>query len=621
MRIRSAALVATWLLTGYVTATAVVAQEVERGAVVDDTIRVIPIDPVVVSVTHVEVLRSRVPNSVSVVRREEIVERGATSVLSVASERVPGLFVTQRGVLGYGVGPGAAGRISIRGAGASPNTQVLVLTDGRPQTMGLFGHPIADTHVGSGVERVEVVRGPASVLYGTNAMGGVVNVITRRGWRPGTHVDAAASYGSFQTQRQELSVDHGLGRNSGVSIAGNRYRTDGHRPFASFAVDNVMARGSTPLAEGLVLLADGAVSDLRTFDPGTIVSPLVDNWVDIRRGTSGVSLENQAGRISGATRLFFNFGRHDIHDGFHSRDHTVGLQLHQGVSFTGGSTVTVGLDLKRFGGEAENRTSGVNWGSHSIDERGVFAVLHRPLPAGIVATGGVRVNHHELYGVETAPQLGVAVPLASGTTLRAASGRGFRSPTIRELYLFPAPNPELEPERAWSNEVSLLQTLGGAGTLEVAVFRMDGSNLIRTTGSFPNLTLANAGEFSHRGAEAALRLVPVRDLELDVAYGYLDSGEMTLAHPEHQLNVGARVSRGMFTGNLAAQHVVGLYGADGSSNRLPDYTVVSARVAARQRGVTAYLAAENLLDAEYQVVGGYPMPGRVLSVGAEVRAR
>jgi outer membrane cobalamin receptor len=382
-----------------------------------------------------------------------------------------------------------------------------------------------------------------------------------------------------------------------------------------------MVRGGTRLAEGIVLLADGAVSDLRTFDPGTIATPLVDNWVDIRRGTSGVSLENQAGRFSGASRLFFNFGRHEIHDGFHSRDHTVGLQLHQAIALSGGSTITVGADLKRFGGEAENRTRGVDWGSHSIDERGVFAVLHQPLPAGIVVTGGVRVNHHELYGVESAPQLGVAVPLMAGTMLRAASGRGFRSPTIRELYLFPAPNPELEPERAWSNEVSLLQRLGGAGTLELAVFRMDGSNLIRTTGSFPNLVLANAGEFSHRGAEAALRLVPVRSLELDLAYGYLDSGEMTLAHPEHQLNVGARLSRGMFTGNLGAQHVVGLYGADGSPVRLPAYTVVRARVAAHHRGVTAYLAGENLLDAEYQVVSGYPMPGRVLSVGAEVRAR
>ena len=74
---------------------------------------------------------------------------------------------------------GAAGGISIRGIGGSPNTQMLVLIDGHPQFMGLMGHPLPDAYVASDVERVEVVRGPASILYGTNAMGGVINIITR----------------------------------------------------------------------------------------------------------------------------------------------------------------------------------------------------------------------------------------------------------------------------------------------------------------------------------------------------------------------------------------------------------------------------------------------------------
>ncbi|MCK7460836.1 MAG: TonB-dependent receptor plug domain-containing protein [Sphingobacterium sp.] len=81
---------------------------------------------------------------------------------------------------GFGVADGAAGKISIRGIGGSPNTQVLVLIDGHPQYMGLFGHPLPDAYVASDAEKVEVVRGPASILYGTNAMGGVVNIITRQ---------------------------------------------------------------------------------------------------------------------------------------------------------------------------------------------------------------------------------------------------------------------------------------------------------------------------------------------------------------------------------------------------------------------------------------------------------
>jgi outer membrane cobalamin receptor len=607
------------IMIGFFTAGSLMAQTPEEGA---DTLRVVPIDPVVVSVTHLELLRSRVPNSVSVVTRRDLVERGAPSVLTVASERVPGLFVSQRGVLGYGVAQGAAGRVSIRGAGASPNTQVLVMTDGRPQTMGLFGHPIADTHVSSGVERVEVVRGPASLLYGTNAMGGVVNVITRKGWRPGPAVEAAASYGSFATQRQEVAFDYGISSGAGISVAGNRYRTDGHRPSASFAIDNVTVRGGMRVGPGLHLVADGAVSDILAYDPGRIGAPLTDNWVDIRRGTTGVALENHGDRISGAARAFLNFGRHDIHDGFHSTDRTFGLQLHQGIRFDGGGALTLGADVKGYGGEAENTGSSMDWGSHSVEEYGAFGVLHQPLPTGLVATGGIRVNHHSLYGAELVPQAGLAAPILAGTTLRVSSGRGFRSPTIRELYLFPAPTPELEPERVWSHELSVIQTLAEVGSLEMAVFRMDGSNLIRTAGSFPNLTLSNSGEFRHSGAEVALQLSPLRWAGLDLSYGYLDSGESTLAHPEHQLQATVRVERGLLNATLGAQHVAGLFAADGSTERLPDYTVVNSRLGARlPGGVTLFVAGENLFDTDYQVMGGYPMPGRVISVGAHARPR
>src|SRR5690606_39388474 len=143
------------------------------------------------------------------------------SVLQVVNEQAPGVFVTQRGVLGYGVAQGSAGRITIRGVGGSPTTQVLVMTDGRPQMMGLMGHPIPDTHVSSGVERIEVVRGPANVLYGTSAMGGVINVITRRNWLPGASVEGGASYGTHDPRRLEGTVAYGIRTASRVPLPGS----------------------------------------------------------------------------------------------------------------------------------------------------------------------------------------------------------------------------------------------------------------------------------------------------------------------------------------------------------------------------------------------------------------
>ncbi|MDD5821995.1 MAG: TonB-dependent receptor plug domain-containing protein, partial [Prevotella sp.] len=117
------------------------------------------------------------PLDVSVIGRSQLTASYQPSVLPTLSQQVPGLFVTTRGILGYGLSTGAAGTIKMRGVGGSAD--LLVLIDGLPQYAGLYGHPLADTYQTMMADRVEVVGGPASAIYGSNAMGGVVNIVTR----------------------------------------------------------------------------------------------------------------------------------------------------------------------------------------------------------------------------------------------------------------------------------------------------------------------------------------------------------------------------------------------------------------------------------------------------------
>ena len=145
-----------------------------------DSIRSYELDPLVITGTRITRQKSEIPASISVISRQQIDDSREVNILPVLANRVPGLFVNQRNMVGYGVGPNSGGNISIRGVSGSPNTQVLMLIDGQPQFMGIFGHPISDAYTSSDIERVEVIRGPGSILYGSNAMGGAINLITRQ---------------------------------------------------------------------------------------------------------------------------------------------------------------------------------------------------------------------------------------------------------------------------------------------------------------------------------------------------------------------------------------------------------------------------------------------------------
>ena len=190
------------------------------------------INEVVVTGTRSETDVRHLPMTVSV-GRPQLEASQQTSVLPVLNSQVPGFFSTSRGVMGYGVATGASGQMSLRGIGgpaqaALPTTGLLVLIDGHPQYMGLMGHPIADAYQTMMAERVEVLRGPASVLYGSNAMGGVINIVTRKMQEDGIRTNiniGAGAYGSVQT---EATNRIRKGRFSST-VTASYNRTDGHR--------------------------------------------------------------------------------------------------------------------------------------------------------------------------------------------------------------------------------------------------------------------------------------------------------------------------------------------------------------------------------------------------------
>ena len=143
---------------------------------------------------HAKINVALTPMDVTVVNAEQIDKSTETSLLPVLQNHIPGMFVSERGMEGYGVSGGAAGTVNIRGVGGG--NKVLFMIDGIPTWAGMFGHANPDTYSVNGVEKVEVVKGPSSILYGSSAMGGSVNIITRKNTIEGFSGRARAMFGS-----------------------------------------------------------------------------------------------------------------------------------------------------------------------------------------------------------------------------------------------------------------------------------------------------------------------------------------------------------------------------------------------------------------------------------------
>ncbi len=599
-------------------------------AAVDSLIR---LKGVVVSANKIKVNRNSVPLSISVLERSEIEASSESALLPVLSERVPGLFVTQKGITGFGVSTGSAGEINIRGVGQG--NKVLVLFDGQPQWAGVFGHSLPDTYVASDVERVEVIRGPGSLLYGSNAMGGVVNILTRQHTRAGRRTQARVMYGSYNTQKYMINNGYNIGKFSSF-ISLNHDRTDGHRPDSKFHITNGFAKLGYAIDTHYNVTADVSLAKFKNENPGLVTDPLIDNDMDILRGTTSFALENQYDKTSGAFRAFFNWGNHDINDGyhlgakpldyrFHSDDHNAGILLYQSFRLLKGNSFTVGVDYKNWGGKARNDT--LSGGRKQLVDKTVnevagYLIAQQDLFDRISLNAGVRYEYNSTFGGEWVPQAGVTVRPFEGNTIKASLSKGFRSPTIKEMYMFTPQNPDLKPERMMNYEVSVGQLLlDGNLSAELTAFFIDGENMIEVVKADGHVKNMNTGTFTNKGIEFEARYQICPNLSVDMNYSYLHTSKPLLAAPAHKLFAGAMYSPGRFSFYMNVQSIFDLY-INTATRTKEDYTVLNAKVSYRfgtsDKGLSLFVKGENLTAARYSINEGFPMPKAVFMGGFDV---
>ncbi len=580
-------------------------------------------DPVVLTGTRSSVRRSRVPFSLTIVDRSTLEKSNEINVLPVLNNIVPGLFLNSRNPSGFGVGPESAGNISIRGISGTPNTRVLILIDGQPQFMGIFGHPISDAYTASDIERVEVIRGAASLLYGSNAVGGAINIITRKQAKEGLQVGGLIEYGSFDSFKMNA---RGSWMKDGVSVFAsfNREQTSGVREVGKddFSNSTGYIKLQVPINDQFKLTVDGNLVDATYNHPGPISSPVENDQRDYLRGRGAVSIENTFNNWDGALKLYYNFGDHEFSTGFESTDFTRGLTFYQNFSLFDNNLITIGVDYQDIGGEAQNEmlppqaSKGLNE-SLSTQEWSTYGVIQQRIGKRLSLQGGIRWTNHSLYGNALTPGAGFSWMPASRTVIKGAINRAFRSPAIVELYLFPPSNRLLNPEEIWNYELGINQEFfQGMLQVELTGYIMEGENLIQQVliGT-PPPRYVNTGSFSHKGIEFTANANPAKDLDLSLTYHYLRVEDDILFAPENQVNFNASYtfSPFQFGVNIKSLNnlVTSLDPLEKESVVLFDATVSSKLTS----WMTLYAKGMNLTDSNYQLQSGFPMPGRNAYVG------
>ena len=572
------------------------------------------VEKITVTATGAERKVSEVPVTVSVVTAEEIEDSQLDSVADLV-RRLPGVSISRTG------GDGGATSFFIRGA---ESDQVLALFDGVRLNSPYFAGYDWSTLPLAGVERVEVARGPFSALWGSDAVGGVVNVIPGRGgsgrrirllgeagdddWQrfegtfgwTGESFDAlVSSYdregrGELENSdfsNRQLLLDGGFAFGSGQRIAVLYQDLDAELgiPFSSPGnlTPNRRQDSQQELA-ALPMTFQPSASWGLEFTPSIVEREFTFRAPDDAFGFTFSERQSETTQVRAASRHDLGESRHELSVGGEWREDEVDDESTFGVNLVGAKIETKGLFLQDLWRASDRLT--------------------------VVA--GVRVDDTDEWGSEVSPRVSLGLRASDLIEFRASYGEAFRQPSVGELFFPFSGNPTLEPERSQSAEIGLGLS-PGRHRIDAALFATDTEDLIDF--DFVTFTLANLEEVELRGAEVSWGVPFSSALRSVLQLTWLDTedqdGLELLRRPKFSSSWTLSGSLGRkLRGDLSVVYVGERPDVDATTfARTETGSYVTGNLAASYRMVgdlELTLRVQNVADRDYEEVNGYPAPGR-----------
>ncbi len=607
---------------------------------------------VVVTATRLETPAKEIASSVTVITREKLEQSKKATVIEALQE-VVGVSIIQNGP------PGAAASVFLRGANSE---HTLILIDGvelndpiSPSRSFDLAHLTLDN-----VERIEILRGPQSTLYGSDALGGVVNIITKKGQgKPKFSLSSVAgSYGTIitsggingSTERMQYSLGTSYFRSNGFSAASANYEGNGEKDgYRNLTIWGRLGfRLSDNLDVDLILRTMKTQTDIDNFggaqgdDPNNVQdynalliktqirNLMLNNRWELKLGLSLVDYDRQHENLTDEAHLF------DSENGFFKSklfkiDWQNNLFLHETNTFT------FGIDYQKEQGESEYNSI-TAWGSSSSifplqRARITGFYLQDQIRIGnrFFATLGARLDDHSKFGSAVTYRLAPAYFIEeTQTKLRATYGTAFKSPSLYQLYApatiwGPIGNEDLVPERSTGWDLGIeQQILRGKILLSATYFSSQYENLIKWSAEgYTNIAKAESKGAESKGIEILVRAQIIDDLLFRATYTRTeakdkDTDTYLLRRPKHKLTANLNYNfYKKWNINLSF-----IYIGESDDEYYDPLTWTSLRVALSSYALLnaavsfnfastfhIFFRLDNIFNEEYEVVKGYGTPG------------
>ncbi len=594
------------------------------------------VDPVVVTATTVDTPTEQLGVALTVVTGEDF-KTYHYSTLDDAFRNIPGVNVVQQGSYGK------LSTLSIRGANAN---QVLILVDGVRVSSPTIGQTDLSDISPDLIERIEVIRGPQSTLYGADAIGGVVNIITKKGTGPfsATAENMGGNYDTFHS-RISLSGAHKI---FNYALSGSHLESNGQFQNDNSNVNSVGGRigVSLPFDSSLAFVYrynknDTGVPIKSVFPPPQPVDPIINPNAKQQTETTVMSLEGKSRPVAwweSRARI----SRYTNNQGFQD-------PVDPGFDFDSPFRSQVDVERREaewlnslYLGKWSTTTVGFGYRHEEGDNKGVFRTArHVPWVLfeeqlrffdRLFITGGFRIEDDSVFGQATTKQGSVLFAIKeTGTRLRGSAGTGFRAPTFNDLFFPDFGNPALLPERSQSWDVGVDQNLWqNRVRLKLSYFVTNFSDAITCCVPLPTAPFGgpvNAGRARSKGVEAGGEVDILPNLVASFTYTYTDTDNLSTNRPLARIprNAGSAgltfepISRlSLFAQVYVVSRQFDSYGDLYNSG----HTRVDAGGTYRIADQLGWLQrlelvarAQNILNEKYAEVHGFPALGANFLVG------